>query len=285
MMIAINNMYRYLISFFTFIFIIIMLGGGTVNSISDSTNIEPELEHWLKKLNLEEACDLSIENIDMNYQLIIFNQTSTIGKKAYMIIHTNKDLNQTNIMEYGVGTYIPYETNVIFNEEDNMLSIYSFVYHSPMESYWYSTIDDEVADRKIYIDGGTGDELIDISTYSKEEYTVNTFDLSEHLSDMLLDETLIFDPNMNLTWLFDEQEHSLLSKEDIITALQQKKRLLYHGSKYNHSVQFAYPIIGYHKIEDNVYFSIYDQCLDTIRYIPYEEMKHFGTFSSWTSTN
>lgn len=234
-----------------------------------------DLINWLKQsLNLKEMQidQISYQNLTPEYRLYLISFVDS-KTKAYLVLKNNLE-----IIEYGEGSYIPYLTNIICDEEIKELDIGKFLYFSPLENYWQYNFKNEL----VSIDGATGEWLPQISEPIASDNMVKHFNIHVvNISSKKASTEAIFDPYENMYWLLTNADSMTeqLTLEDIIDSLDTNQKIIYTGARYDGMVRFAYPIIGYQKIDEITYLALYDQYLDLMRYISYDELKQFGGFS------
>lgn len=234
-----------------------------------------DLINWLKQsFNIKEMQidQISYQNLTPEYRLylISFVESKT---KAYLVLKNNIE-----IIEYGEGSYIPYLTNIICDEEIKELDVGKFLYFSPLENYWQYSFNNEL----VSIDGATGEWLPQISEPIARDNMVKHFNIHiVNISSKKASTEAIFDPYENIYWLLTNADSMTvqLTLEDIIDSLDTNQKIIYSGARYDGMVRFAYPIIGYQKIDEITYLALYDQYLDLMRYISYDELMQFGDFN------
>jgi len=269
---------KYFMSLFliiTVIFAIQKIGGTPLEASSRNT----QMNQWLMELKKDTLFrNINVDTVKNNMEQYSLTPTYTmltfpisIKYKGYLIISTDSS-NQEHILEYGIGTYLPYQKEVIINEDIKKRSPKTFHYISPLESYWTYDVDQE----KVYIEGSTGEWLPDLNESSLNAYTRTYLTYKNHLSDSFLDKNLSFNPKDNLYWLTSKFT-SKVSWVNIQSILKSKRKVTYVGNKYNNQVKFAYPIIGYHLWETNqLYLGIYDEERDLVRFLSTNDLDEFG---------
>jgi len=234
-----------------------------------------KLINWLEQnYSIEERQinEISSQSLAPKYALYIFS-FKDLAKKGYMVIKDNLE-----IIEYGEGSYTPYQTDIICDEEIKELEATKFFYFSPLENYWQYNYNNEV----VNIDGATGEWLPQISEPIKRDERIKYFNITNITTgSKKISAEAIFDPYENMYWLLADADQNTeqLTLDMIIDSIDINQKIIYVGAKYDGMVRFAYPVIGYQKIDDLTYLALYDQYLDLIRFFPYDEMKEFGVFS------
>lgn len=234
-----------------------------------------EIINWLEhNYSYEELQinDISSQSLTPEYILYIISFIDST-KKVYIVIKDNQE-----IIEYGEGSYTPYLTNIICDEEIRELEATKFYYFSPLENYWQYNYNNEV----VSIDGATGEWLPQISEPITRVEKINHFNISNINTDSKKISTeAIFDPYEDMYWLLADanQITEQLSPEAIIDSININQKIIYVGEKYDGLVRLAYPVIGYQNIDELTYLALYDQYLDLVRFISYDDLKRFGDFS------
>ncbi|GBF10997.1 hypothetical protein [Tepidibacillus sp. HK-1] len=268
------------LSFLFLIFFFILLLQQVGYSETKEINLEKQIETWLQQLTktspYQERLDLlNLKQIvikPMNEDVQIITFSTDEQQQGYIVV--TKDDNKMKVVEYGLGSILPYQKQVIADEGIKEMIPKEFTYHSPFENYWFFDTKNE----NIYIEGSTGEWLPDLSAYQPEYRQTNGLDLKEKLTDSLFNDKLIFNPYEDLTWLLNNENNLSITKNQLILSLKQKQEVLFVGSKYDRQVQFAFPVIGYQSWDDQNYITLYDETLDLIRYVPFKDAQAFGTF-------
>lgn len=240
-----------------------------------------EMMKWLNQLKKDSLFKEMNTNIVKNnteqYSLTPTHTMLTfpvsLQYKVYLIVTMDRSI-QEQILEYGIGTYLPYQKNVIINEDIQQLQPKSFYYFSPIESFWKYDLGKEI----VYIEGSTGEWLPDLNEQKIKNIVPTVLTFQETLTNAFQNRNLSFNPNDDLSWLSNHsQNEGIIDLSQIKSLLQANQRLMFVGSKYNNQVNFAYPIIGYHLWNQNqLYLAIYDDELDLVRYISIKDLLKYG---------
>ncbi|MFT9486341.1 MAG: hypothetical protein ACH0QD_03080 [Tepidibacillus sp.] len=268
------------LSFLFLIFFFILLLQQVGYSETKEINTEKQIETWLQqltktspyheRLDSQNLKQIVIKPMNEDVQIVTF---STYEQQQGYIVVTKED-NKMKVVEYGLGSILPYQKQVIADEGIKEMIPKKFTYYSPFENYWFFDTKNE----NIYIEGSTGEWLPDLSAYQPKYRQSNGLDLMEKLTDSLFNDDLIFNPYKDLSWLLNNENNISLTENQLILSLKQKQEVLYVGSKYDRQVQFAFPVIGYQSWVDQNYITLYDETLDLIRYVPFKDVQAFGTF-------
>ncbi|OEF99611.1 hypothetical protein BHF71_08285 [Vulcanibacillus modesticaldus] len=232
---------------------------------------------WLKQIiNLDTKVEMKKIKLNKQNSLYVYN-LSNDDISGYILTDIDDNLIEANIVEYGFGKLSPYSKNIILDPRFRTIELNSLTYYSPIENFWKVELNNE----NIYIDASNGDILPKLVTTSLKKILNNHLKNTDSLKASLLNTSLIFDPYDDLFWLLGTTDLQPLSSTDITKLLGQENKILFVGSKYNNLVQFAYPVVGYHLWQNNLYIAIYEESLDSIRFISYNDMINFGNFYLW----
>lgn len=267
----------YLILILVLILVIVVFQQNGYGKQNKELNFVTE---WLEENLVIAELDLqSVSNLTEDISLVEF--TNLKQKPTYALIRINKS-NDYELLEFGFGEYTPYTDKVIINEEIILSEATRLQFISPMESFWITNLDGET----VYVDAATGDLLPVLANYDPEQLQNNHFLIkSNDVVEAYLDTGLAFDPFIDLGWLIDKPTNDSLHREEIKNLLTTNNAILYTGEKYDHSYSFAYPVIGYMKNKDSFYLALYDQNLNVIRYIAYDDLLNYGQFSQVSLNN
>ena len=239
-----------------------------------------DMSRWIDELKKDQQFNqLDYSVIKDNTEQYSLTSTHTmltfpvsIQYKAYIILTTDSS-NQEKIVEYGIGNYLPYQKDVIINQDVRQLNPKSFHYLSAIESFWNYDMNNE----RVYIEGSSGEWLPDFNEKALTPFSSQTITYQDNITDSYTEKKLSFNVTDDLSWLENSTTHKNLSSEEILSFLKDKKKLMLVGSKYKNSVTFAYSIIGYHRWNTNqVYLAIYDDELDLIRFVSLSDLNHYG---------
>ncbi|MFV9510832.1 hypothetical protein [Tepidibacillus sp. LV47] len=246
------------------------------------------MANWLNELKKDpffsDLNENTIQNSTEQYSLTPTHTMLTIpvniGYKAYLIITTDSS-HQEQIVEYGIGNFLPYQKNIITNQEIRQLTPRSFYYLSPIENFWKFDLGKEI----VYIEGSTGEWLPDLNEQNIRSIQSTFLTYQDHLTEAYDNKNLSFYPSSDLSWLtISLQNKGIFDLNQIQTLLKNNQKMMFIGNKYNKQVKFAYPIIGYHLWNQNqLYLAIYDDDLDLLRFISLEDLLKFGQIVAWTN--
>ncbi len=216
---------------------------------------------------------VSVQELSQTHQLITFRD----GLQQGYIVLSKQD-EQEQMIEFGYGTSIPYQTSIIFDQDIKKHEPDGFQYISPLESFWEFNYGSET----VYMDGSSGEWLPDLKKSLEPikqkaiEVTNSYYTFKERSTDSYqIISGAIFNPNSDLSWLVPTPKLSL-SKEETIAAIKKEQVLMVTGTKMDGLVTFAYPITGFQQWDNYLYLSIYDEILDMNRYILYEDLLQYG---------
>lgn len=236
---------------------------------------EKEKRWMIEALNFPNQLTMNEKQIDETKHLLLFQDPSEKDRTGYMLIVKEDDSEQ--ILEYGYGKQVPYQLEIIIDESIQNLEPKSFIYHNPIESVWLFQIGQET----VYFDGATGERLPDLKDKIKNISIQDLGKISDTIGDSLLNFDLLFDPYINIGWILDTP--SSLTKTELIQSLNNGKQILFSGKKYDQQVLFAWSVLGYQWISDQLYIAVYDSLLEVTRFIPYSLLEEYGTFSLFES--
>ncbi len=245
--------------------ILLLIPYQEVFSYSDNINNE-KIKQWLNQIN-PDIETYNITSLNKDYELIYY----LIKNKYYGYLVINKD---NEIIEYGEGLNVPYSTDVIINTNNQKYKMIDIVYFSPIENYWELNI----YNNKVFIEGYSGEWLLDLTDF-KGVNNINSLNLNDKIEDTYINSKLIFDPYENLLWLFKKNKQSIVTETELKEMLRSNEKILFSGKKYNNQADFAYSIIGYQSFDNKLYIATYDPRLNIIRYISYDNLICFGSFS------
>ena len=272
-----NNYIKYLISIVTILAIVLTIQRMGIGQLEASSRTE--LDQWIEQLKKDSVFQrldhLVVKENTQQYSLTskhtMLTFPMTIQYKTYMILTTDSS-NEERILEYGIGTYLPYQKEVVINLDLRQLTPKRFQYLSPVESYWEYQMDDQ----SVFIEGSTGEWLPELDEGKLSLVSSDKITYHDTLSKSVTNKGLSFNVTDNLSWLTNNTMDSL-SANEIQNQMDQNKKLIFVGSKYDHSVRFAYPIVGYHIWNsDQLFLGVFDEELDLIRYISFEDLTKYG---------
>ena len=214
---------------------------------------------------------VTVENLTPTHQLFTFIMGQQPG---YMVV--SKDREEVQVIEYGLGSTLPYQTSIIFDQDIKKQQPDGFRYISPLESFWEFQYGSET----VYMDGATGEWLPELKnsiqyivqnrkqpSLSYYQFDTGLTDSYNHIAD--------FDPASSLAWIVASPEESL-PKDEIIRRIKAEETLIFKGTKLDELVSFAYPITGYMQWGEKLYLNVYDEALNLSRYILDEELLTYG---------
>lgn len=247
------------------------------------SNLKETGFNWIKENLGDEFTEgeTVISKLEDSIYLFVIDNKEQGKNSAYVVMKEQKDKQIIEIIEYGIGETVPYQTGIIINESLLHKEPDQSYYYSPLEGYWVFTS----ANSKLYVDSATGDLLPDLKQFEAGEDNFNYLNSKVKMSDYYFNQELIFNPYYNLEWLFADESEPSLTKVQIIKLLQDDQQVLYNGIKYEKTVHFAYPVIGYQAGDNLVYVALYDSNLYLIRYIEFDILKQFGNFEAHGSRN
>ncbi|WP_339063507.1 hypothetical protein [Tepidibacillus marianensis] len=271
--------FKYLMSILLILAVILAIqknGGAPLEASSRNT----QMDQWIMELKKDPLFQkMNVDTVKNNIEQYSLTPTYTmltfpvsIQYKAYLIVSTDSS-NQEHILEYGIGSFLPYQKDAIINEDIKQLTPKNFRYISPIESYWTYDLNKE----KVYIEGSTGEWLPNFNEAVLNTYTNTSITYDDHLSNSIIDKNLSFNPMENLSWLSRDSKSNSLDWDQVQSLLKEKQKLMVVGNKYNEQVKFAYPIIGYQLWGTNqFYLAIYDDDMDLVRFLSANNLGEYG---------
>lgn len=233
---------------------------------------EKEKRWMIEALNFPNQLTMNEKQIDETKQLLLFQSSSEKDRTGYMLIMKEDDSEQ--ILEYGFGKQVPYQLDIIIDESIQTLEPKSFIYHNPLESVWLFQTSQET----VYFDGTTGERLPKLKNGTEEISIQELGKITDTIGDSLINPDLLFDPYINIGWILETP--SSLTKTELIQSLNKGEKILFSGKKYDHQVLFAWSVLGYQWISDQLYIAVYDSLLEVTRFILYQQLEQYGSFSS-----
>ena len=214
---------------------------------------------------------VAVEDLTPTHQLFTFMINQQPG---YMVVRTDRA--DVQVIEYGLGSNLPYQTSIIYDEDIKKHEPDQFRYISPLEGFWEFQYGTET----VYMDGATGEWLPDLKNsintivQNRKQHSFSYYQFDQQLTDSY-NHIADFDPASSLAWIVASPEESL-PKGEIIRRIKAEETLIFKGTKLDELVSFAYPITGYMQWGEKLYLNVYDEALNLSRYILDEELLTYG---------
>lgn len=214
---------------------------------------------------------VAVEDLTPTHQLFTFMINQQPG---YMVVRTDRA--DVQVIEYGLGSNLPYQTSIIYDEDIKKHEPDQFRYISPLEGFWEFQYGTET----VYMDGATGEWLpelknsINTIVQNRKQHSFSYYQFDQQLTDSY-NHIADFDPASSLAWIVASPEESL-PKDEIIRRIKAEETLIFKGTKLDELVSFAYPITGYMQWGEKLYLNVYDEALNLSRYILDEELLTYG---------
>ena len=214
---------------------------------------------------------VAVEDLTPTHQLFTFMINQQPG---YMVVRTDRA--DVQVIEYGLGSNLPYQTSIIYDEDIKKHEPDQFRYISPLEGFWEFQYGTET----VYMDGATGEWLPDLKNsintivQNRKQHSFSYYQFDQQLTDSY-NHIADFDPASSLAWIVASPEESL-PKDEIIRRIKAEETLIFKGTKLDELVSFAYPITGYMQWGEKLYLNVYDEALNLSRYILDEELLTYG---------